>query len=62
MKRSLKACAAVVGDTFRCQIHLVQLCQNQGTAQVGGIWLCGTHVNAIHERPQRIITEVEVEP
>lgn len=57
-----RRCSAIVGSNWSCQIERLQRCQNQALADVDGISLCGTHINAVAERPQLVVTMLEPTP
>lgn len=59
MKPKRPACQAVVGRRYNHQIPMVQQCQQSGLAFVRGVWLCGTHVNAIGRKDLEVITTLD---
>lgn len=52
-------CAAVTTKKSHYATSWFARCQAQGVAKVDGVWLCGTHVNVVHDRPQLVLVELE---
>ena len=55
-------CAALCERTYRHQIPMWRQCQAQGLAQIGGVWLCGHHINASARRSLVVLGALEIQP
>lgn len=53
-------CAAVLAFQHRHQQPWLQCCQQRAVATVEGVPLCGTHVNAVHDREIKVVVPMYV--
>ena len=53
-----KRCQAVVQHSYRYKVELLQRCQNAAIHFVEGVGLCGTHLNALHNKSLQVVSEL----
>lgn len=51
-------CAAIIGSTLNYKIERYQRCQGGVLAKIGGVGLCGTHINAIEDGRLLVLREL----
>lgn len=54
----MSRCQAVFRHSYRYRVELLQRCQQTAIHDVGGIGLCGTHINALHNKAQQVVIEM----
>lgn len=51
-------CQAVWQKSYRYKIELLQRCQQTAIHHIDGADLCGTHVNALHNKALQVVREL----